>query len=130
MKSRFVSYIRKHPFIHRRTHAERPVRYNPDQKQHDERFPEYEPEEVRNQKRHHDSRSDIYDRNIKDPVRMCTFFQATKYIFVTTEIYAKYFHIIRLLYLIRIICIERLQITSPSWIWLINEIWRIRIINR
>jgi hypothetical protein len=86
MNPRFVSYIRKQPFIHRRTHAERPVRYNPDQKQHDERFPEYKPEEARDQKRNHDSRSDINDRDIKDPVRMCAFFRATKYIFVTTEI--------------------------------------------
>jgi hypothetical protein len=73
------------------------MRYYPDQKQRDERFPERESEEVRNQKRDEDSRSDIYDRNIEYPVRMCTFFRATKYIFVTTEIYSNYFHIILLL---------------------------------
>ncbi len=62
------------------------MRYNSDQKQHDERFPEYEPEEARDDISHHDSRSDINDRDIKDPVRMRAFFRATKYIFVTTEI--------------------------------------------
>lgn len=130
MKSRFVSYIRKHPLIHRRSNTECPVRYNSDQKQHDERFPEREPEDTGNHIRHHNSRSDINDRNIEYPVRMCTFFRATKYIFVTTEIYSNYFHIILLLQLIRIIYIERLQIASPSRIRLINEIRRIRIINR
>jgi len=86
MKSRFVSYIRKHPFIHRRSNAERPVRYNSDQKQRNERFPEREPEDTGNHIRDEDSRSDINDRNIEYPVRMRTFFRSTKNIFVTTEI--------------------------------------------
>lgn len=86
MNPRFVSCIRKQPFIYRRTHAESAVRYNPDQKQCHERFPEYEPEEARDDISHYYSRSNINDRDIKDPVRMRAFFRATKYIFVTTEI--------------------------------------------
>ena len=101
--------MRKHQLIHRCPNTEHPVRYNPDQKQRDERFPEYDPGEVRYQKRDEDGCSDIYYCYIKNPVGMWAFFQVTKYIFVMTKIYTKYFHIIRLMYLIRIIYIERLS---------------------
>jgi hypothetical protein len=84
----FVSYLWKHPFIHRCPHTERPVRYNPHDKQHDERFPECEPKDTGNHIRHHDGCSDIHHRNIEDPVCMRTFSRAPKYVFVLAQIKA------------------------------------------
>ena len=81
--SRFVSYIREHPLIHRRTNTEQSVRNNSNNEKRHERFPEHETEEVCDQKCSHNSRSHIYNRDIKDPIRMRTFSRAAKYIFVT-----------------------------------------------
>ena len=92
IQTRFVSYLRKHPFIHRSSNTERPVRYNPHNKQRDERFPEREPENACNDIRHHDGGRDIHHRDIEYPVCMRTFSRTTEDVFVAAQIKSADFH--------------------------------------
>ena len=81
-----VSYIRKHPFIHRCANTERAVGDDPDKEQSDERFPKYDTENARPRIRHDDGCRDIHYRDIEDTVGVGAFSRTPKYILVTTEI--------------------------------------------
>jgi hypothetical protein len=72
--------------------TEHPVQYNPDDKQRDERFPKYEPEYAGDDKRDDDGCCHIHDRDVEDSVSMRAFSRTSEYIFIFTEVDAKYFH--------------------------------------
>jgi hypothetical protein len=62
------------------------VQYNPEDKQNDERFPKYEPEDPCDEKCYDDGRSDIHDSDVEDSVSMRTFSRTSEYIFIFTEV--------------------------------------------
>jgi hypothetical protein len=64
------------------------VQYNPYQKQNDERFPEYNPEDAGDEKCYDDGSSDIYYCDVEDTVGVWTFSRTSEYIFITTEVKA------------------------------------------
>lgn len=79
-----ISYtIRKHPLINSGSNTKYPMGYNTKKKQPDERFPQRNTKDMRDNKRDDDSGYYINNRDIKDTVRMRTFSRTTKYILVT-----------------------------------------------
>jgi hypothetical protein len=60
-----ISYIRKEKPIHRRANTECAVGYYPNNKQHDERFPERDTEYTSDDERKNDGRRDVHDSDIE-----------------------------------------------------------------
>jgi len=76
----------KHQLIHRCPNTERSMRYNPYDKQRDERFPEHESEYACDDKRNYDCRRDIHHGDIEYSVGMRAFSRAPENIFIITQV--------------------------------------------